>query len=640
MNLKEITKAKGFVKGFIIEIFLAFVLLSFVLFSGVVSASITNLKLISPENNNWTNNNDVKFIFNVISSSSNYSYCNLTINGEVKATNDSVENNTNTTFEINLNEGKYNWNITCEEISSVTPDNKTSETRTLYVDTTSPNVTLSSPVNNSNFSFRKKVDFKFNVTDNLASSLSCTLYLNNNAKKTDNVSNGSIAIWTLDDLSAGNYSWQVKCNDPAENQFSTDIMLFNIKSYCEKGKIGDLVFSIEEPDSGDNFYAGYNVSVEVKVKNKYDDDLDIVIEVELYDLTDDEEVETIEYETTIKEGATKTYKLNLQIPSTINPDHDYVINAKVYEDGNEEEQCNEDSVAIVLEKKSHKVVISSFSLEPNPAQCTDFVKAIFEIENAGLHDEDIKIKLKNSELGIDLSKEISLDEGDSYESDEDNYFRFFIPKNASEGNYSLILTVIYNDGENSVTSNEILEIKGNCFSPVYDVSISTEQVGEAFNGQQFAIKVLIRNTGNVVTTYKVDVSDYESWASLARIEGSPIEIKNGSYAYAYVYLIPFENASGTNLVKIKVNFDNITKEETLTINVRKASKEASWFDQLGFEIKHNWQWLLVDILLVVIVIVLLVLLLKSRIKKIKTMEDREREIRVRRINEKEFRRKR
>ncbi len=621
---------KNFIFGALLVFILALVVLG--------SATITSVTLNSPANNVWTNSISHVFNFRAISDSDPTFSCDLVVDGTPRANNPTVANNTNTDISpmIGLPQGKHDWKITCRDSSGVDKD---SATRTLYIDTTDPNVTLIDPEDDYNSS-STSVDFKFKVTDNLDTSLDCKLYVDGDEEKSGTVSNDSQTTWTVI-VSRDTHNWQVKCEDNAGNEGSSATWGFEIRevNYCEEGEVGDgLTLTVEEPDENDEFSAGENISVKVTVENTAGEDLEVVIKAELYDVQEEDTVSTSRYDTEIAEDDEKTYTLQLKVPTTIDPDDDFVVNVKVYEDGNEDMECKEDSINVDITQESHKIVISSFSLNPITVECGDAFSASLKIENVGENDESVKITVKNSELKVDSIKTLNLDSGDDYSET----LNFNVPSNASEKDYSIVMTVYYDENDDvydkTVSDTATLTVHGGCSAPeTKDVSISQQQISEAFNGKEFIIKVNVINTGTVETTYTINASNYESWATLARIEPSTITLNGGSSGYAYVTLVPLANASGANTLKIKVTFGTTTKEEIVTVTVKQQSTAASLFEQLGFWLRGNWKWAIVDILLVVAVVALFVVFLRHRARTRRMSGQDISTIRVRTINEKDFR---
>ncbi|MEM2131207.1 MAG: hypothetical protein QXR96_01660, partial [Candidatus Woesearchaeota archaeon] len=163
--------------------------------------------LLQPNNGDtiygrWTN-----FNFSVID---NYDFnltCNITVDGNVKASNLNVLNNTATNFSVNVSdEGTHNYYITC--IDDATNFN-VSETRT-YTTSNPPEVQLLFPNNNAiiNYNF---INFTYIPIDsNLANA---TLILNGIKNETNNTLTAEQENYFRLYLIDGIYNWTVNVTD-------------------------------------------------------------------------------------------------------------------------------------------------------------------------------------------------------------------------------------------------------------------------------------------------------------------------------------------------------------------------------------------------------------------------------------------
>ena len=219
---------------------------------------------------------------------------------------------------------------------------------------------------------------------------------------------------------------------------------------------------------------------------------------------------------------------------------------------------------------------------------------------------------------------------------------FTIPFNATETEYEIVLTAyyeLYDDTYESQTSDiATVLVKGNCFTETKDAIVSAQQISDAFNGQEFAVKVTVTNTGTVDTTYTINVSGYETWAKLSRIDPSVLTLGSGATGQAYIYLVPNMNTTGSNSLKAKVTFGSTTKEAPVTVSIRQQTFSAPWLDQLYFELKSNLLWFVVDLILVAAIVVLIVFLIRERLRNKYIGRSEASEIRVRTISDKELRR--
>jgi len=81
------------------------------------------------------------------------------------------------------------------------------------VDRTAPSISLISPANGATLD--SHVNFVFNLTDNYATNLDCTVYVDGSADVNDVVSQGTVDM--VGQLTLGNHSWYVRCADEVGN---------------------------------------------------------------------------------------------------------------------------------------------------------------------------------------------------------------------------------------------------------------------------------------------------------------------------------------------------------------------------------------------------------------------------------------
>ncbi|UZE93892.1 MAG: putative S-layer protein [Candidatus Pacearchaeota archaeon] len=595
------------------------VLVAVILSISLIGAAITSITLVSPEEDAWVNNVGPQFTFRAISNVDPTFSCSLFVDGINHATNGSVMNNTDTIIILMfpLSQGSHDWYITC--VDSDLPI-FISETRTINIDTEDPIVTLLEPDNGDIFKTRE-IDFQFKVTDNFDNQLFCELYIDGDLEDDGNVNNGSTATWTISGLSRDTHDWYVTCEDEAGNTGTSSTWNFEIEEigYCKYGEQGTyLDITLEEPDDGDDFNIGDEIEVKVEIENDGNEDLDIVVEAELYDLDDEDTIVDEEYETEIEEDESITVTLKLKIPSSVDEDNDFVVNIKVYEDGEEDEQCKEDSIEVDIERKKHDITIRDISLSTDTAACGDSFNLYLSIENNGAEDEDVKITVYNSVLDIDFERTLSLDEGEDYTTN----ILFDVPLDIQEGNYLIDIRVYYDYYDNSYheSASEDLQLKveGNCLPPsMSDVSLILSQTGDVFANYGFRTKVTITNTGNLRTTYNIDVSGYENWATVSSLSPDTLTLDAGDVGYVYVTLKPSEEAYGMYDFKVKVSFDGKTEEQSMSVNVKRRSEAAATWDQLWFEINRYWHWALINLALIAAIIILIICLVKSKRSKTK-----------------------
>jgi len=187
--------------------------------------TIPKVDLISPEDEHWFNITNFNLTYlpqDDVGLTKSY----LIINREVNKTNSTpILNNQNNTFNVNFQEGKYNWTV---NVTDTTGLNGTAPERRFYVDTNSPDVTLNYPNESANLS-TNNVSFDFTPKDNLDEELSCTLTLNGEEEFSGNITNGTAFTYNSL-LSDGYYVWNVTCEDSARNSFTSETRNFTVKA--------------------------------------------------------------------------------------------------------------------------------------------------------------------------------------------------------------------------------------------------------------------------------------------------------------------------------------------------------------------------------------------------------------------------
>lgn len=405
----------------------------------------------------------------------------------------------------------------------------------------------------------------------------------------------------------------------ASNEFVNDTMTLSITvkvKYCEEGQIGSLVtLSIEDPDTGDDFNVGETFKLKLKITNEDNDDPhDIIVEADLYDLTDNEFLEVgDEYSITIQEDDSETIYMNLTIPSDTDENNSIAVYVRAYIDDDdyaEDEQCKEASVNIDIERQKHDIMIDSFTLASSSASCGSTVDAIVGITNVGKNDEDsVKIRVYNNLLGIDTSKII-----EDFESEDDSEqpLTVSIPLNLTAGNYTLTAEVSFDyrssTYHDSNTQTAAIELKGaNCVGPAgaSTATVSATNNSVVLAGSQLLIPVTITNTGTAQQTFILTISGYESWATSNNVTSS-LTVDAGSSKLAYVSLTPRTNSSGLQSLTLTTTYGGKTDSKTVSVNVQKSSAISSWFDQFLFELKSNPVWITIDIALIGAIIYVIV----------------------------------
>jgi len=394
---------------------------------------------------------------------------------------------------------------------------------------------------------------------------------------------------------------------------------------CKYGVVGELEISIEEPDNNEEFSPGETMQVEVRVDNDYYRDLDVEVELVLYNIDENEEVVSItSEEEEVNDGDHETFNLELKIPtSDLDEDDVYYLYAKAYKVGDEDEHCIFDRVKIEIERGEDNIIVKKIDLDKEMYSCGDIAYVDVEVENIGTDDqEDIYILLKSNDLQVDLKSErFDLDEYDDIDSRYDVRFEFDVP-NLEAGVYYLQAFVNY--GNNELESDYVKVMVDGITCSVQDyteakiVLTPVEQTITVKPGQEkFVIPLKIENIGGSSASFTLDVKEADGWANIIGIEVP--ETLNGKESYhAYVYMELLGNvAEGTHNLRVNLrDGDALLQSKMLNINVEEGTLDTgdnapdiAWLSDI-FSNKSKLFWFIGDAILIIIALVFIRMLLR------------------------------
>jgi|TARA_Y100000310_G_scaffold327046_1_gene392799 hypothetical protein len=236
-----------------------------------------------------------------------------------------------------------------------------------------------------------------------------------------------------------------------ESGKTIDVTLYDDLDICEDGEQGNLSVSLKDPDSNDEFNPNEEIEIDVKVTNDGDDSKKIVVEAILYNTDEDNDEESDKSDSQkVKEDDSENFDLIIDVPNDFDDTDDFILFVKAYEKSEEDTQCNFDVIDIDLEREKHDVIIDDVTIIPTISSPGKSIEVIVDVENQGSKDEDeVYITITEGSLGISEKSELF----DIENFDEDNTFSesflIKIPENSNEGNYSLDIEVVFDDGSDS-----------------------------------------------------------------------------------------------------------------------------------------------------------------------------------------------
>jgi hypothetical protein len=183
--------------------------------SVIAPPTAPSVSLNDPVDNYDSSINYVLFDWTVVDDNDDSLLCNLTINGVVDAENVNSSNGTSTSVNVTgFLDGSYSWNVTCLNNNNLT---NTSETRSFFIDVAAPDLTVSSPIDNYNYT-SSLIDLNYIVSDSGIGIDSCW-YTNTTGQNIDLPS----CLNTTFNSPDGSQSITVYANDSLGNENSVEV---------------------------------------------------------------------------------------------------------------------------------------------------------------------------------------------------------------------------------------------------------------------------------------------------------------------------------------------------------------------------------------------------------------------------------
>lgn len=454
----------------------------------------------------------------------------------------------------------------------------------------------------------------------------------------------TVSSTDLDDLNFGN---NIVTLTASASGGVSDTFQYNVEgTFCQAGSVGgDLVINnidINNEGEGDDdeWKLLDTIEVEVEVENEGDEDIDdVMVEIGLFDSTGDNMVNDLEFDNSdeeevdlgeINDGDEETVTFRFRIPADMD-DGNYKLAVKVYSDDlGEDVECSDqsgdlsddlyESVSIDREDDEGKfIAFEDIVLTPSQATCGDLVSLRTDVYNIGDEDqEQVRIDLRNAELGIDESYEIrsDLDEGDNEEIRID----FQIPQDAEDKSYPLELTAYYDysRGNYRESSDDVTRVilqvlgcspssggNGGSMGGGNMAAVSAFLDSDAVAGQELIVQTTITNLLNSDVTFVVDGDGYQSWSTLDDVSDRILDLGPGESQEVTFTFIVDDDAEGQESFEIEIRNGNDVETKEVSVNIAAASSGSGTSFNLG---DNTFLWVigLVNVVLIILIIVVAV----------------------------------
>ncbi len=389
---------------------------------------------------------------------------------------------------------------------------------------------------------------------------------------------------------------------------------------CEEGVQGnDFSIDIRNPDSGDDFIAGDTIPMEIKIENNANDDLDIEIEVILYNLDTGDKEKVVRESGSVDEDETETFSFDFELPIDLSDKDDYILYVQVHEDGNEDDSCDYETVKIDIERNDEDAQITDVSVSPSIGLvCGDDYRVSITVESTGADSIDnVYLELRDGDLEAEESSN-SFDLGDYNDKDNEERLSFdlLIPSDLEKGTYSLE-AILYNT-KGSVLDSELIDIEVvSCYenNVTGDLSLSVQDDYTVY-GSKLTLSMIVANNGDSYSTISISVEDV-SWATLTGSEYLS-NLQTGDEVHAYLYFTLDDTTTGKHDIEITVT-DNLGNEISQIVTVdfgeTNTKSEDSFFTGINDWFSAHAQgsfWIIVDVILVILALVFVRMLFSKK----------------------------
>lgn len=375
-------------------------------------------------------------------------------------------------------------------------------------------------------------------------------------------------------------------------------------SFCEDGPLdtADLTLNVDIKNKGegaedDEWLPLDKIEVEVEIENDGSEDMDnVILELGLFEeggsskniademlwiSEDDEKIKIGDVDEDDEEKHTFIFRVDPDIE-----EGDYILKVKAYPKGDEDIQCidssddlkdfgDEDTYAkIQIEREDvndeRAIIVDVGEIDmPYEVNCGQTIMLVADIYNIADEDqEQVKITLRNSELGIDLTTEIreDLDMGDK----EQITFTFEIPENAEEKEYFLEFRTYYDYDDDDGAYDEFsdaftkhIKVAGSCIGT--EPTITATLLSDAKLGEDLIVKVTVTNNGKSEENFVIDVQGTETWAEIVDVSPQILTISQGSIDTATITLKPTQTGTHTFDVVLIYSGQEVTQSVSVSI---------------------------------------------------------------------------
>lgn len=429
---------------------------------------------------------------------------------------------------------------------------------------------------------------------------------------------------------------------------SDTLIMSVLGSFCRVGSVGGnlSISDVEISNNGEGDDTEWElldeIEVEIDVENEGEEDVDdVIVRIGVFDSEGNNVVDDLEFESAdedeieigdLGDGDEETATFTFKVPADFE-DGNYQLTVKVYSDDlGESNECDDTSSAlgndggrfeeISVDRETDEgkfIVFDNYVFSPQDATCSEKVMFTFDAYNIGDEEQDrVRISLINSELGINQEFEIlnDLDEGDK----ETISMELNIPANAVDKSYSLRLSSDYDyrNGNYRETSDSdtLVPLKvigcGNTPGETPSendrvASITASLESDAAAGQKLTVKTTITNLLDEEAEFSIDVSNFDSWATLDEVSDETFSLDAGESRDIEITFTVDDDASGEESFEIEASTSAGSESRDVVVNIGEETSGSGGLGGFSFG-ENSYLWIIgiVNVILIVLIIVVAV----------------------------------
>ncbi|MDD5193861.1 MAG: hypothetical protein PHF67_04740 [Candidatus Nanoarchaeia archaeon] len=210
----------------------------------------------------------------------------------------------------------------------------------------------------------------------------------------------------------------------------------DINKKCQN-KSNELQITFKDISQMDKFTIGETITKKIEIKNNATINLDVVLEIYIYDLSRDKIINKQKFSFNM---AGKTYKIQnfeMNLPWDIDDKDKFAVFVNVKGNG-ETDSCNSDYIKIDPERTFNKLLIETAWMDEGEISCGDSVDLYARVRNIGSDEQTVVLKFTNSLLKIKETTDEFLLEGYGNNDDSEKItLNLNVPENAKAGNYTI-----------------------------------------------------------------------------------------------------------------------------------------------------------------------------------------------------------